>query len=64
MIEAVPAGHELMVQHIGIFVYSHFIGNLSAFVQLVVFGNFVLIVHENVKAELFLRVIVVLFAMR
>lgn len=63
MIETISAGHEFMVQHIGIFVHSHFIGNFATFVQLIVFGNFMFVIHENVEAEFLFGIIFVVFAM-
>lgn len=50
LIESVHAD-ELVMQQIGIFVQTQFVSNLSIFVQLIVFGDLMFVVHEDFHTE-------------
>lgn len=50
LIESIHAD-EFVMQQIGIFVQTQFVSNLSIFIELIVFGNFMLVVHEDFHTE-------------
>lgn len=50
------------MKQIGIFVQAQFVCDLSLFVQLIVFGNLVFVVHENLHAESFLSLVRIFLA--
>lgn len=55
--------YEFVVQHIGVLVQCQLIRHLPALIQLIVFGNLVLIVHENFEPEFFFGIIIIALAM-
>jgi len=62
VVEAVHQGTEFVVQHIGVLVDRQFEAHLSLGKSLVVLGNLVLVLIEDLKAEAFLGFIKVVLA--